>query len=100
MVELMVTLALLSIVSAVAALALRDAAPLPREDAWSAVMHARGRALREGRAVTIRVRTSGRLVAATALPDGTIVADSVLHVDALTGQRRDTSLGQEEARAP
>ena len=100
MVELMVTLALLSIVSAVATLALRGAAPRPREETWSAVMHARGRALREGRAVTIGVRTGGRVVVATALPDGTVVADSALHVDVLTGQRRDTSLGQEEARAP
>ena len=100
MIELMVTLALLSSVTAVATLAIRGVAPVPSADAWSAVMGARAGALREGRAVTIRVRVEGRLTVATALPDGTIVADSALHVDVLTGRRHDVSLGAEKARAP
>jgi prepilin-type N-terminal cleavage/methylation domain-containing protein len=99
LIELMVTLAVLSIVSAVATLALGGVASgRLREDAWSAVTVARAQALREGRAVTLRLRAAGRVVVATAFPDGSIVADSALGLDPLTGQRRNPSLPEEGAR--
>lgn len=99
LIELMVTLAVLSIVSAVATLALRGVASgRVREDVWSGVTAARERALREGRAVTIRLRAAGRVVVATAFPDGSIVADSALRVDVLTGQRRNPLLTEEGSR--
>jgi hypothetical protein len=83
----MVSVALLSVLFAVATLALRRVASASRGDVWAAVTAARERALGEGHAVTIRVRAGTRVAVATAFPDGSIVADSAFRLDVFTGQR-------------
>lgn len=98
-IELMVTVALLSIVSSVATLALRDVASAPGDYVRLGVTAARERALREGHSVTIRVRAGGRVAVATAFPDGSVVADSVLAVDVSTG-RWTNPAAEEGPRAP
>jgi prepilin-type N-terminal cleavage/methylation domain-containing protein len=87
--ELMVVLALLGIVASVAGLALQSSSHLPANEAASTVATARTHALRAGRRVTVGVRIDGRLRMATALPDGSVIANASLGVDRLSGRRSD-----------
>jgi prepilin-type N-terminal cleavage/methylation domain-containing protein len=51
-----------------------------------AITDARAEALRTGHAVTITIGVHGKPLAATAFPDGSVVADSALGVDHFTGK--------------
>ena len=87
--ELMVVLVLLSVLASVVVLAIRStprAQPLDRAN--RRVLAARDSALRLGHPVTVIVDVAGSQRAATALPDGRVLADSVLHFDELTGLPR------------
>jgi len=86
--ELLVTLAIVAIVSAVVGLTLRATPAPPADDAQATVAAARHTAVAERRVVTVTVQSHGQPHAVTALPDGGIVADSALGRDRLTGERR------------
>jgi prepilin-type N-terminal cleavage/methylation domain-containing protein len=86
--ELMVTVAIIGILASLGTLAF----PLHRtpDPAQPAVLvaAARARAVELGRPVTMSVVISGRLVDALALPDGSVIADSSLTLDRLSGRHR------------
>jgi prepilin-type N-terminal cleavage/methylation domain-containing protein len=86
LVELIVVLAILSVIAGVTMLAFRRAEPVPRAAPWmSAVAAARRTALDSARAVSLTVRIGDSVYAATALPDGSVIADTPLGIDRLTG---------------
>jgi prepilin-type N-terminal cleavage/methylation domain-containing protein len=86
--ELLVTLAIIAVASAVVGLALRAPAAPAADDAQAAVAAARRAAIAERRPVTVALRVQRESGAVTALPDGGVVADSALGRDRLTGERR------------
>jgi len=91
--ELVVVLALLGIAAGVVGLA---AARPPRPSAVSGesarITDARHEAVRSGRTVTVVLNVEGRQVSVTALPDGSVIAESPLAVDLFTGEVRHDSL--------
>lgn len=87
LVELIVVLAIVAVMAGVTTLAFRRADLGPQVEPWvSAVAAARRTAIDSDRAVPLTVRMGDSVYAATALPDGSIVADARLGVDRLTGE--------------
>jgi prepilin-type N-terminal cleavage/methylation domain-containing protein len=87
LVELIVVLAILSIVAGVTTLAFRRADLAPRVPVWvSAVAAARRAAIDSDRVVSLTIRVGDSVYAATALPDGSVIADAALGLDRLTGE--------------
>jgi prepilin-type N-terminal cleavage/methylation domain-containing protein len=87
LVELIVVLAILGVIAGVTTLAFRTAQPGPRIEPWaSAVAQARRTAIDSARPVSLMIRIGDSLYAATALPDGSVVADRQLGIDRLTGE--------------
>lgn len=87
LIELLVVLAILGVVAGVAGLSFRRPAPVTTASRAAAlVAEARRRAIHDGRSITITVQHDGRAHAVTARPDGSVLADSVLAVDRLTGR--------------
>lgn len=85
-VELLVTLALIGIMSAVATPALlRPAAP-DASDPDVIARRLRSDAVRSGVAKSGVATVKGVAVALTAYPDGSVIADSSLRIDPLTGR--------------
>jgi prepilin-type N-terminal cleavage/methylation domain-containing protein len=102
LVELMVVLAILSVIASTALLAFRTGQA--HEDRThrlaslsQQVAEARRTALRSGRPMTVPIQDSASAYSVTALPDGSVIADSglstVLHLDRLLGQARPDSSG-------
>lgn len=86
LVELIVVLAILSVIAGVTTLAFRRAGPVTSAAAWeSAIAAARRTAMDSARSVTLTIRIGDSLYAATALSDGSVVADAPLAIDRLTG---------------
>jgi len=87
LVELVVAIALLGLTASVAGLTLRR---VRADDAVSPVgaqvAAARRVALVSGRPVSIDVEVDGRVSSATAMPDGSVLADGRLPVDRFTGR--------------
>ena len=77
--EVLVTLVILALVTAVATLAPR---PLDRShDELRAMLDdSLAASIAQARRITITMRLNGRMISATAHPDGRIVADSEFHV--------------------
>lgn len=89
LIELIVTLALLAILSSVVGLSLNRAAPARAVDARTArLAAARDEALRSGHAVSVTIVDGGRAYFATAFPDGRVLADPELGIEPLTGRVR------------
>lgn len=89
LIELVVTLALLGLLAGVVGLAYRQPRPVaPADESAARVAAARAAALATARPVSISVPMAGRAYSATAYPDGTVLADSAVHVDVLTGRVR------------
>jgi prepilin-type N-terminal cleavage/methylation domain-containing protein len=87
LIELIVVLAIVSIMAGVTTLAFRRADLTPTVEPWvSAVAAARRTAVDSDRTVSLTVRVGDKVYAATALPDGSVVADPALGVDRLTGE--------------
>jgi prepilin-type N-terminal cleavage/methylation domain-containing protein len=87
LVELVVALTVLGVAAGVAGLTLRAARSAdPVSPAAARVAEARREALASGRPVSIDVVVGGAAASATAMPDGSVVGDSVLAVDRLTGR--------------
>jgi prepilin-type N-terminal cleavage/methylation domain-containing protein len=87
LIELIVVLAIIAIMAGVTTLAFRRADMTPTVEPWvSAVAAARRTAVDSDRTVSLTVRVGDKVYAATALPDGSVVADAALGVDRLTGE--------------
>lgn len=80
--ELLVTMAVLGIVAGVVSVTLRRLDEPAPDSPASRVARARREAVASGRPVTVTIDTMN----ATAWPDGSVVADSVLAVDRLSGR--------------
>ena len=88
LVELLVVLAILAVTSALASVAFRSAETDRDRDAGDQVLALRREAIATGRPFTRLVRREPTSFVVTALPDGRVLADSVLSVDPSTGLRR------------
>jgi prepilin-type N-terminal cleavage/methylation domain-containing protein len=87
LIELIVVLAIIAIMAGVTTLAFRRANLTPTVEPWvSAIAAARRTAVDSDRTVGLTVRVGDKVYAATALPDGSVVADAALGVDRLTGE--------------
>jgi prepilin-type N-terminal cleavage/methylation domain-containing protein len=87
LVELIVVLAIVSLMAGVTTLAFRRADMTPRVAPWvSAMAAARRTAVDSDRTVSLTVRVGDTVYAATALPDGSVVADVALGIDRVTGE--------------
>jgi prepilin-type N-terminal cleavage/methylation domain-containing protein len=87
LVELLVVLAVLGIIAGVTGLTFGRAPHRIAPDAADAIIaNARRQALRSGSSVTVTMSSGDTLLAATAYPDGRVVADSLLAIDPLSGR--------------
>jgi Tfp pilus assembly protein FimT len=94
LIELLVVVVGLGLIYGVAMLALPRKA-VPPDDTPHRVATARAQALRTGRPVTVVLDLDTMFAVATAMPDGTVLADSAARIDRLTGQplpRRDSTV--------
>jgi prepilin-type N-terminal cleavage/methylation domain-containing protein len=92
--ELLVVIVILGVIAGIALQGFASA-PHAGETGVRAVMErqllsARSTALRTRRPVVVRIVDSAGALSATALPDGSIIADAALSRDRLTGTRRDS----------
>jgi prepilin-type N-terminal cleavage/methylation domain-containing protein len=87
--ELLVVLAILGIAAGVTGLSFGRGEATPAADSVEArIAEARREAVRSGKSVTVNVSRGGDdVLAATAHPDGRVVADSVLAIDRFSGRR-------------
>ena len=87
LVELIVVLAILSVVASVTMLAFQRVDLTPKTESWeSAISAARRTAIDSARVVSLTVRIGDSVYAATALPDGSVIADARLGIDRLSGE--------------
>ena len=87
LVELLVVLILLGLMAGIAGIAVsRTPERAIASSVTARVAQARRAALRDGGAVTLTLRIDGRPYDVTAFPNGSVVADSSLNVDRLTGE--------------
>jgi prepilin-type N-terminal cleavage/methylation domain-containing protein len=86
LVELIVVLAIIGVIAGVTTVALRRAPAIPDAFPWAAtVAAARRQAIDSGRPITVTFTIAHAAHAMTALPDGSVVADSALRLDRLSG---------------
>ena len=83
--ELIIVVVVLGLVSTVTMLAL-PAKVVPPDDTPHRIANARTRALRTGRPVSVVLQLDTVFSLATAMADGTVLADSSARIDRLTGQ--------------
>jgi len=86
LIELLVTLTLLGILASVTTLAIRRMTPLAPEDPMTIIADTINAVMKSGQPATLTLIVNGRPALATLNPDGSIVADTVLHIDRFTGQ--------------
>jgi len=86
LIELVITLAIIGVVAGVATLAIRREPPPDPSDPVVVLTTARRRAVATGRDTTVSAMVDGVRYEATAHPDGSIVADTALHAERLTGR--------------
>lgn len=84
-IELLVTVALLGIMSAVATLAVRNIPHPAIDDPGQILADSQKLALETGRVVLLRLVVDGKPAFAAIQPDGGIIADSILEVEQFTG---------------
>ena len=83
--ELIVVVIGLGVIASVATLAMPRKV-VPPDDTAHRIADARIKALRTGRPVSVVLQVDSVFSVATAMPDGTVLADSVARIDRLTGQ--------------
>ena len=87
LVELIVVLAIIAVLAGVTTLAFHRADLTPSVEPWvSAIAAARRTAIDSARTVRLTVRIGDSVFAATALSDGSVVADARLGIDRLSGE--------------
>jgi prepilin-type N-terminal cleavage/methylation domain-containing protein len=85
LVELLVTLAIMGVLLGVVTLAVRRIAEPAIADPYHIVGDSSRAAASSGRPISLRFVLNGASVAATAFPDGSVVGDSVLAIERLSG---------------
>jgi prepilin-type N-terminal cleavage/methylation domain-containing protein len=97
--ELLVVIVILGLVAGIAIQALAPVHGAPDSAARGAIERqlrwARSTALRTRRPVVVHVDDSSAVLAAVALPDGSVIGDAMLVRDRLTGTRRDSAAAHE-----
>lgn len=89
LIELIVVLAVLSIMAGVVGFAVRPmGAESAGNDLEDAVARMRRRALASGKAADTTIERNGAILTIRALPDGRVLADTSVGVDPLTGRLR------------
>jgi prepilin-type N-terminal cleavage/methylation domain-containing protein len=86
LIEMLITLTLLGVLAAVTTLAIRRVTPPDPNDPLTVIADTINAVMKSGRPATLQFMVNGRPALATLNPDGSVVADSVLHVDRLTGE--------------
>jgi len=89
LIEMLVSIVLFGIVASVATPALRRAAMPPVNDAFTTIAESLDVAIASGRTITLQLSMDSGLAFATVRPDGSVVADSAIHVDRFTGRPND-----------
>jgi hypothetical protein len=88
LVELLIAIVLLGVMASVATLTMQPLEETPPDDPNRILADSLRAALATGRTITIHLRVDGERALATIHPDGSIVADSIVRVDRLSGVRR------------
>jgi prepilin-type N-terminal cleavage/methylation domain-containing protein len=88
LVELLLTIALLGVIASVTTLALRRIDEPPPDDPVRMLADSLRAVVATGRTATVRLLVNGQSALATIHPDGSIVADSIVRVDRLSGVAR------------
>jgi prepilin-type N-terminal cleavage/methylation domain-containing protein len=86
LVELLVTIVVIGIIASIVVLAVPPDRTPPPTDPLVQIARARTDAIERARAVTISVTIGGRHIDATAFPDGSVITDSVVAVQRLSGR--------------
>ena len=86
LVELLVTLAIMGVLLGVVTLAVRQIAQPVGEDPYHIVADSLRVAAASGRAISLSFVIEGAPAAATVFPDGSVVSDSVLAIERLSGK--------------
>jgi Tfp pilus assembly protein PilE len=87
--ELCVTIAIISVAASVVALAARRISAPSLQDAGARIVRARRKAMATNQPVLLQITRNDSVFAVAALPDGEIVADTSLHLDRLSGRNHD-----------
>jgi prepilin-type N-terminal cleavage/methylation domain-containing protein len=87
LIELLITVVVLGVMSAVCTLAVRRIDRPPADDPASTIADSLTAAIRSRRAITFPLRSTATPAYATVLPDGRVVTDSSLHFHPLTGRQ-------------
>jgi prepilin-type N-terminal cleavage/methylation domain-containing protein len=86
LIEMLVTLALLGILASVTTLAIRRITPPAPDDPMTVIADTINAVMRSGQPATLQFVVNGHPAFATLNPDGSIIADTALHVDRFTGR--------------
>lgn len=86
LVEMLITIILLGLIASVTTLATRRFTPPPANDPSTIIADTMKAVLASGRPRTLQFVVNGRPALATLNVDGSIVADTALHIDRLTGR--------------
>lgn len=88
LVELLVTLAIMGVMLGVVTLAARQIARPAPDDPYHIVVDSLRASVSHGRPVTLRFVVQGVAASATVYPDGSVVGDSLLAIERLSGKTR------------
>ena len=87
LVEMLVAMTIAAIMSMIATLAVRSADPPAPDDPWRILADSQRIALAAGRSIVVRLTVAGKTAHASIQPDGSVIADSILEIERLSGLR-------------
>jgi prepilin-type N-terminal cleavage/methylation domain-containing protein len=87
--ELLVTLVVLGVLTSVTTLGVRRIQQPAADDPLAIIADSLRIAIAESRAITFAIESHGGVANATVYPDGSVVADTALHIDGLSGRPTD-----------
>lgn len=87
LIELLVTIIVMTVIAGMASLAIRSVGKPVTPTIAERLAQARRDAVARGAAVTIELVVKGAIASATAFPDGTVITDSALRWNRLSGRR-------------
>jgi hypothetical protein len=88
LIEVLISLVLLGIISSVVTLAVRRITPPDPTDPLTIIGDTINSVIASGRPLTLQFVVNGRAALATVSPDGSVIADTILHIERFTGRRR------------
>lgn len=89
LIEVIITLSLLSMIASVTTLAVRRVTPPDPNDPMAMIADSTPMVMLRGKPMTLVFAINGQPAAATIHPDGSVVADTLLHIVRLTGRSTD-----------